>query len=295
MPVMGGFEATRLIRSEPKNAHLPIIAMTAHAMRGAREECLAAGMNDYISKPIDTAQLFSVMAKWITKKETKRSGETPELHSSLTPSHETWLENLAGIDTKDGLKRLNGNQGLYVKLLRTFAKTYAASGKEIKEAFRGDPTTAERIAHTVKGVAGNISAIGVQHAAQELEMALKQNDLNHVDPLLSRFEEKLAQVVTSIKLLDQTETARDQASTGAVAEDAGRETCSMLKELKTQVEDNNLAACDTFETIAEHLGTGDGDQEFEFGRLRDSLDIFDFETALDAIQKLLGKLRCASQ
>ena len=71
MPEMGGFEATGCIRKDPRFSNLPIVAITAQAMTGDREKCIEAGMDDYITKPIDINELFSALVKWIKPKDRK--------------------------------------------------------------------------------------------------------------------------------------------------------------------------------------------------------------------------------
>ncbi|MCK5876719.1 MAG: response regulator, partial [Candidatus Marithrix sp.] len=114
MPKMGGYEATNLIRL--KYPDIPIIAMTANVMTSDKEKCLQAGMNDYISKPIEIKGLFDTLAKWI-----------PNIHvelSDLQSKTTQLLGNLPGIDIKSGLQRLEQNQQLYIKLLQGFYKNY---------------------------------------------------------------------------------------------------------------------------------------------------------------------------
>ncbi len=282
MPVMGGFEATRLIRAMPSCADLPIVAMTAHAMRGAREECLAAGMNDYVTKPIDTKQLFAVMAAWL-KGKTPGAFETPRLRPVQMRPATTPLPELPGVDSRKALERLGGNQKLFLDLLETFGASYATAVEDIRRSLaEGDLEAAARLAHTVKGVAGNLSADGVFAAARDVETACAGGDLNAMHGLLATLQRQIGLVVQTIGSLPRRE-ARQEVAAGSSAPE---ELMPLLLALETEVRDQNLAACDTFERIERLIPAG-----AELDRLRGSLDVFDFRAALDAIEALRSHLR----
>jgi PAS domain S-box-containing protein len=170
MPEMDGIEATRRIRADARFAKLPIIAMTAHAMVEEREKCFAAGMVDHISKPIDPHTMFQTLARWVRPApvEKRAARRTQDDAGGKIPG-------IPGLDAEAGLKRVAGNRRLYLSLLRQFAETPAAAGARVAAALAAqDNETAERIAHTVKGVAGNIGLATVQSAAAVLEKAVRE-------------------------------------------------------------------------------------------------------------------------
>lgn len=164
MPVMDGYEAARTIRKLPGCAELPIIAMTADAMAGDRDKVLAAGMNDHIAKPLDVRRMFETIARWIHP-STPLDSATP----STPLEGESNRLDLPGIDTRAGLARMLGKVSFYVKQLRKFAEHQAGFIARFQEA-EADPVAQKRLAHTLKGVAGNIGAIDLQAAAGELEL-----------------------------------------------------------------------------------------------------------------------------
>lgn len=206
MPVMGGYAATRLIRDDKKNVTLPIIAMTAHAMQGARDECLAAGMNDYISKPIDPEYLFTTLRRWIQPvvHETHKKS-IPKPQPTITQQVEIpFPTNLPGVDLQSGLQRLNENKKLYKDLLMTFAKDYTSIAAVIKVALdKNDFDTAKKLAHTLKGVAGNLSADDIYHAAKKLELGISQKTTAQFDQLLADLDNVLQPLVKALRRFDQ--------------------------------------------------------------------------------------------
>ncbi|WP_300161570.1 response regulator [Solidesulfovibrio sp.] len=171
MPVMDGLAATRAIRAQPGGEDLPIIALTAHALAEDRDRCLAAGMNDYLTKPIEPARLLAALGQWIVPvvpvmpaRVAAAAPPAPSVSAAGTPS---------GIDLAKALARLGGNEALLSSIAAEFARDYAASADEIMGRVRaGDLDAARRLAHTVKGVAGNIAADALAEAAREIEAAL---------------------------------------------------------------------------------------------------------------------------
>ncbi|KJU83402.1 multi-sensor hybrid histidine kinase [Candidatus Magnetobacterium bavaricum] len=220
MPVMDGITATGEIRKFKEYDNLPIIAMTAHAIGGVRDECIEAGMNDYVSKPIDPEQLYKVLLKWIrpeslpTVAGPATQGLTADKNKKPTQSKNQEVsvefpETLPGIDVESALKRLKGNKQLFRKLLIGFSKKYASITEEIRsEIQEGDLNAAALVAHTIKGISGNISANGVCKAAGELELAIKEKKKERYLSLLSNLDKALKQVFESLKTLEQGNIAQ---------------------------------------------------------------------------------------
>ncbi|MFO1475551.1 MAG: response regulator [Verrucomicrobiota bacterium] len=171
MPEMDGYQATAKIRADERFKSLPMIAMTAHATVEERQRCLAAGMNDHISKPIDPDNLYQTIAKFY------RVGAGSPALAAPAPAATAGADSfdgIQGLDSVDGLKRVAGNRGLYARLVRQFAEQQATMPAQVQQALAaGDAVLAERLAHTLKGVAGNIGARTVHAAAAELEKAIR--------------------------------------------------------------------------------------------------------------------------
>ena len=175
MPEMDGTQATRRIREDKRWDQLPIIAMTAHAMTGDREKCLAAGMNDYVSKPVDPTELFEVLGKWVTGKRRATAPAAP-ISPPTVDDRGDGLDALKGFDVADALARLRGNRTLYRKLLGDLVRNHATADQEIKAHLEADDLGAARAAvHTLKGVAGNLSGTALHQAAAGLEAVLARS------------------------------------------------------------------------------------------------------------------------
>jgi polar amino acid transport system substrate-binding protein len=204
MPVMDGYTSTKEIRKDSRFKDLPIIAMTADAMSGVRDEVIDIGMNDYVSKPIDPDQLFSALVKWI------KPGER-EVLEHLAPkveekTEEKPLADMPGISVKEGLARVGGNTKLYKKILIKFYNEYTHVTEQIKDALdKDDQELAQRLAHTVKGVAGNIGAKDLSGPAGELEAAIKHQKSDEFEALLAGFADALNVVLNSLKHVVEVE------------------------------------------------------------------------------------------
>jgi two-component system, sensor histidine kinase and response regulator len=200
MPVMDGYTATRLIRQQPRFASLPVIAMTANAMAGDREQALACGMNDHIAKPLNVAVMFATLARWIKP----RVRPAMEAVADVATSGSEIPAELEGIDQAAGLATCQGHTDLYHRLLRKFYGANQDFTKQFELALVDpDPMAATRLAHSLKGTAGNIGAFGVAQAAAALER-LSQNNASSDDAIqvaLVEVEQALAPVLGTLAQL----------------------------------------------------------------------------------------------
>ncbi len=182
MPVMDGYTATRKIRQQARREDLPVIAMTANVMKGDRDRALAAGMNDFIAKPLNIHQMFTTMAKWIKpSRPIYAEGEA----SHRLDDMQTPLADLPGISAAQGLATTQNNGRLYRKLLIRFYQTQSCFEQDFRHAQTdSDRDAAARVAHSLKGAAGNLGMTAVEKAAGALEQASRRGDDN-VDVLLA--------------------------------------------------------------------------------------------------------------
>jgi len=195
MPEMDGLEATRRLRATLRGARLPIIAMTAHALDSERERCRAAGMDDFLTKPIDPELLESKLARWRPACTLPASNNKQEI-TPMTATDE--LPDLPGIDKAEGLRRMMNKPKLYEKVLRDFHARFRNEAQALRANIdSGDLVTAERQAHSAKGLAGTIGAASLQDIARALETALRDGDPS-LEDYFSGFDQELGIVLTGI-------------------------------------------------------------------------------------------------
>ncbi len=180
MPVMDGATATLEIRKDVRFKDLPIVAMTADVMEEDIEKCLEAGMWDHIGKPIDIVELFGKLLKWVKPRYIEEIQETTRMPSIEVEKEEPklakqeYLPDIPGLDTRLGLKRVMGNKTFYLDMLKKHIDNQKQVSAQIRLSLdSGDYVTAERLAHTVKGVSGNIGASKLQELAAALEKAIR--------------------------------------------------------------------------------------------------------------------------
>jgi PAS domain S-box-containing protein len=179
MPLMDGYEATRLIRAQERFANLPILAMTANAMSGDRERCLEAGMNEHISKPINQESLALTLAQWLAP----GAAAVPD-PAGLAPAFP--LLRAAGIDVDAGMARLHGNEIAYGKLIGQLQAIGKRFDEQVRDALgRSEGERARRLAHNLHGIAANLGARELAAAAEALVHAIAENQ---------QVEDKLAQL-----------------------------------------------------------------------------------------------------
>ncbi len=267
MPEMDGYEATQIIR---KNQYtLPIVAMTAHAMNSVREKCLLVGMNDYITKPIDLELLFSILKKWI---KPKSKPYAIQKHQKITGE----LPNtLPGFELKSAIKRLGGNKSLFKMLLHDFERDYAHAAIDLRSALEhNEIETALILSHTLKGIAGNLSANELQKALSDLERALKRD--NFEDVLMDNVEISLIKVLESIKTIPQ-ENQKDLEieDTQSIPLDISIVT-PLLINLHQMIEKHNVNAAHSLTALSTAMsGTG---FSTELHHISDCLNRFDFSS-----------------
>jgi CheY-like chemotaxis protein/HPt (histidine-containing phosphotransfer) domain-containing protein len=185
MPEMDGYEATREIRKDPRNASLPIIAMTAHALDSERERCAQAGMNGHVAKPVDPAALFSVLAQWLDRPP--------------APSRGGATLGIPGVDFNGALRRLRGNQELLLKLLGELARQWRDGARRIRDQLaRAQREEARRTAHTLKGAAANLGLDELAAAAAAVEQTLAGADEAGTEAAVAHLDVTLGTVCATL-------------------------------------------------------------------------------------------------
>ncbi len=190
MPEMDGFEATRQIRQweQENGGHLPIVALTAHAMKGDRDRCMEAGMDAYVSKPVRARELFETMESVLT---VGRARPAPE----AAPEQET----PAGLDWKTAMEAVQGDQGLLRELIEIFLDDGPKLMSQAREAqAEGDAAVLQRAAHTLKGSVRLFGATQAFDLCFELESLAKRSELQQAAAAIARLEEELERLVESL-------------------------------------------------------------------------------------------------
>ncbi len=185
MPEMDGYQATQTIRSDERFDHLPIIAMTANAMKGDREKCLSAGMNDHIPKPVDPSLMLKTIQHWLTQ----------PVRPSPIEQAPLWL------DSAKGLSLLMGNSTIYRKAAAMFVDLYADLTQQLAALLTsGRRDAAQQLMHTCKGTCGNLGAEPLQLTCAALESALKEEDNDdHLVPLQQQLQQQLQATLAAIE------------------------------------------------------------------------------------------------
>jgi CheY-like chemotaxis protein/HPt (histidine-containing phosphotransfer) domain-containing protein len=184
LPEVDGYEATRIIRepaSQVRNHKIPVIAMTAHAMTGDREKCLASGMDDYLTKPLQPAALKESLEKWLAARPAPPIAEVP----AAEPGKAERQEAAPAFDEEDLLERMMGNQELASRVISSFLSDAPRQLAALADALsRSDAAAAGLAAHSLKGSAANVGGVQVSATAKRAELLGRAGDLEGVRELL---------------------------------------------------------------------------------------------------------------
>ncbi|MBF0544243.1 MAG: response regulator [Candidatus Riflebacteria bacterium] len=302
MTVMDGYEATRLIRAKPEMKDLPIIGLSAHALKEEKEKCLGIGMSDYLSKPINPVTLFSVLKRWV-KPSTEVSSPNSKSRSpsemlSTGSAHGAILAPLREvINLEEGLRRIRGNTSLFLKIITDFRKDFENVISDIRNSIEmKDFWNARNIVHTLKGASGNISANLLFETLKEFEKNLNDSDSLDYKPLLSKLEERFSDVISAIDKLDDPKAAsRTKPSKPFDAKKITIGTAALsdlFSTLTIALQENSFSAKKHFKKVKEIFENTESEGwiepiEFALGR-------FDYKAALCALKKFADFLKIGS-
>jgi two-component system, sensor histidine kinase and response regulator len=234
MPEMDGFEAAQSIRQlESGKRYTPIIAMTAHALQGDRKRCLDAGMDDYVSKPLDPRKVFQAIERWgchtaqdvngkdhtggVTESQENSfiipdAPEDPLFHlASLHP--ELNLDSDLPLDIENALFRFSEDRNFYYNLLGDYVRSLPLRLGEMRAALESENTEAlSYLAHNLKGVSANFSAQQLARLSSDLDDCCRAGDMENAQRLLTEIEAAVERVNALVKELPDEEISLGQAT-----------------------------------------------------------------------------------
>jgi PAS domain S-box-containing protein len=278
MPVMDGITATKELRKTFDPKALTIVAMTANAMQQDKERCLEAGMQDFVTKPIEPEELWRALLQWVPAKRNADPGQGLVASQGLVhlPIR------IQGLDTAQGLRRVMNKPDSYMALLRKYLEGQSKALAELERAIAAkDMETAVRLAHTLKGVSGNIGATQAQKAAETLERALRGQGLEEEVALHLK---ALARVLNPLlaQLREQLPPTDVQRQTVAVDAAHLQEVTQTLRHLLAEMDSD---AADLLEREADLLSSALGEP---FKQIEAALKRYDFDDALRQLDKALN-------
>ncbi|MCP4022716.1 MAG: response regulator, partial [Desulfobacteraceae bacterium] len=290
MPEMDGYEATKMIRAKEKYAGLPIIAMTAHAMKGDKEKCLSAGMDGYITKPINQEELFKTISKFtsspsdaenVTNIDDIPEVETIKKEIQSKPGNQM-LENLPGIDVGKVLAALNLPQSVYKKILIGFLNSCESLPDQFETLVQKEDWKALfMLAHSIKGSSGNIGAYDLQAVAKKLESTARQADSGTPDKEKANKEAqdvivKIKEVLKALPLVMSDDTIDEQVQSDAVDQKDLAELLTQMATALDQSDPDDIIW--SFKKLKNKLDAKDSNL------LSEKIDGYDYDEALDLIR-----------
>ena len=274
MPEMDGFEATRIIRASHNHKQPPIIAMTAAALKEDREACLACGMNDHISKPLDPGLFLEALLNWIPARH--GSIEDTGVRQDLRHGEDSPFS-LPGFDLEVAAARLLGNWKVLRRALESFRDNFSDAAAKLKMLIESGKTTdATILAHSIKGAAANLGAQQLAESAGNMEAELKSG----VAPSLREFRKQLESALAAIHLLERKDEQH--------AHYDGSKVAGLLTEILSIIKSHRIVPGNTIdelcallsESAAAKLGT----------KLRERLNLFLYAEATGVIASIARTL-----
>jgi two-component system sensor histidine kinase/response regulator len=278
MPGLDGIETTRRLKADARLADMPVVALTAHAMASDRERFLEAGMDDYLAKPIDEAELLRVLARWLP---TIEAGAGSPVAVPPAPAIPEELAGLRGIDVPLALERVNRNAPLLRRLVQQLQSRHADAARHIA-AFvaASDWKAVADAAHTLKGASATLAAQRIAAAAARIEHDARARRCDPAD--LEELQAALDELAPPVPASATETEPKGAAAVDAVAVQRARD------ELATLLARNSFAARRAFEALRDALaGSGNG---AALARLGDHIDRLEFDQATACLEGMAADL-----
>ncbi|MBM7555665.1 ABC transporter substrate binding protein [Halanaerobacter jeridensis] len=280
MPKMDGYKATVKIRQELGLSELPIIAMTANAVKKDREKALAMGMNDYITKPINLDSFFAVLKNWLPT-NTKIIKDDNSSQESISVEG---LKDLTAFDVESALKRVDGNYQLYKNILIDFYQDYQNIAAKIRKLVQqNELEELKGLIHTLKGLAGNIGAVDLHEVLIKFDSALKEGQ---------GFESELEQFYQELEIVLEQLADNEELHT-RTSEDAKKIELAEVKNLISDLQsDLKNYKANQAKSIANEIKGYDWEEQQEdiVKDLIAAIDDYRFEEASTLLNSLLESI-----
>jgi len=291
MPVMDGYTATEMIRKREAEQgrdadRRPIIAMTADAMIGDRERCLAIGMNDFVAKPIKPDVLYSILLRWL-KPDSSLDFSCIKIFDTSSQTNEKF-DSIKCLDIGIGINNVNNNRELYIKILKnTLNRFQNIDTQTLTELNKGRFETAQRLMHTFKGISGTIGAVKLNTLASKTETAIKKKDVEQSQDLLTELSEEIKIVMPAIALyIKDNEPSSESESESAHGETVELDRNLLKKrfnELFSLIEDCDADALKVVAQVKTLLGKKYISSVF--WEIESHLNSYDFENAKISLEE----------
>jgi CheY-like chemotaxis protein len=289
MPVMDGLEAARTLRADPAFDDLPIIAMTANAMKRDLDACLAAGMNAYVTKPIDRVALADTLRRFIRPSAPSAASSSPDAGAGPVRHADAHAPcHLDGIDVEDTLTRLGVSFETLRRMLLRFAEDGATTAAEARQALaQGDLRAAARHAHALAGAAGNLGADRLRALAKALEHSAGAG-APEAATHLAEVEHEAARVFAAIATLAPPAVEAAPAATASAAVDPAVLAAALDSVRAALADGDPVAAEGAISSLAE--AGAPAAWRADLARLRELADRYEFEDAAELAGRLAQRL-----
>ena len=278
MPDMDGIDTTVAIRGlGEKYAQIPIVALTANTVGGVKEMFKAEGLNDFLPKPIEMSRLDAILKKWLPK-------DTQQPREEAVPSEEVHCE-IAGVDTRKGVKNSGGLLESYIEILAIYATDSENRLVEIEKYHRqGDLKALTICIHALKSASANIGADDISNMAMALEAAGKAADTGYIDANLRRFSDSLVFLLENIQNYLNTIRKKAIVRDKAMDVDFLKSTLNAIEthmaKLEIEAVENAVKALDSYQWNDEIVT--------QLSKIRDSIGVFDYAAVEAAVAELKG-------